>query len=84
MNIFAKATRCVPQKTIEALEAKLKLGDDGRLTGDAGEYVVSITAKEIIESELGYVKIPLGELRGKQSRRTQALTSTTKTRLIAC
>lgn len=53
-------------KTIKALEAKLKLGDDGRLTSDAGEYVVSITATEIIESELGYVKIPLGELRGKQ------------------
>lgn len=53
-------------KTIADLEQKLALSDDGKLTKDAGEYVVSVTATETIKSQFGYKKIPLGELRGKK------------------
>lgn len=38
----------------------------GKLTKDAGEYVVSELAREAIVSELNYLDIPLAELLGKK------------------
>lgn len=55
------------QKTIADIKAKFDKCDDGNLTKDAGEYVVSELARESLVSELGYMNIPLAELLGKKT-----------------
>ena len=55
------------QKTITDIKAKFDKCDSGKLTKDAGEYVVSELARETLVSELGYMDIPLAELLGKKT-----------------
>lgn len=52
--------------TINDISNKFAACDTGKLTKDAGEYVVSELAREVIVSELGYLDIPLAELLGKK------------------
>lgn len=54
------------QITISDITKKFNECDDGKLTKDAGEYVVSELAREAIISELGYLNIPLAEFLGKK------------------
>lgn len=54
------------EKTISDIKAKFDNCDDGKLTKDAGEYVVSELSREAIVSDLGYLDIPLAELIGKK------------------
>lgn len=54
------------EKTISDIKAKFDNCDDGKLTKDAGEYVVSELSREAIVSDLGYLDIPLAELMGKK------------------
>ena len=55
------------QKTIDDIKAKFDKCDDGNLTKEAGEYIVSELARESLVSELGYMNIPLAELLGKKT-----------------
>lgn len=55
------------QITITDIKDKFAKCIDGKLTKDAGEYVVSETAREAIVSQLGYLDIPLAELLGKKT-----------------
>lgn len=55
------------QITITDIKDKFAKCIDGKLTKDAGEYVVSETAREAIVSQLGYLSIPLSELLGKKT-----------------
>lgn len=48
------------------MRRKIENCDTGKLTKDAGEYVVSELAREAIVSELNYLDIPLAELLGKK------------------
>lgn len=62
--------RCYQQRaqiTITDITEKFAKCDDGKLTEDAGEYVVSELARETIVSELGYLNIPLAEFLGKKT-----------------
>ena len=52
--------------TIADMRRKIESCDTGKLTKDAGEYVVSELAREAIVSELNYLSIPLAELLGKK------------------
>lgn len=54
------------QITIADMRRKIENCDTGKLTKDAGEYVVSELAREAIVSELNYLDIPLAELLGKK------------------
>lgn len=54
------------QITINDIANKFAECDNGKLTKDAGEYVVSELAREVIVSELGYLDIPLAEFLGKK------------------
>ena len=54
------------EKTIADIKSKFDNCDEGKLTKDAGEYVVSELSREAIVSDLGYLDIPLGELIGKK------------------
>lgn len=54
------------QITIADIRRKIESCDTGKLTKDAGEYVVSELAREAIVSELNYLDIPLAELLGKK------------------
>lgn len=55
------------QITIDDIKKKFDECDEGKLTKDAGEYVVSELARETIVSQLGYLDIPLAELLGKKT-----------------
>lgn len=48
--------------TIAAIEKEFKKHKGGRISGDIGEYLVSVIANEVIESELKYVKMPIIEI----------------------
>lgn len=52
--------------TIDDIKLKFDNCDQGVLTKDAGEYVVSELSREAIVSNLGYLDIPLAELLGKK------------------
>lgn len=52
--------------TIIDIEDKFARCAGGKLTKEAGEYVVSEVAREAIVSQLGYLDIPLAELLGKK------------------
>ena len=54
------------QITINNIKEKFTACDEGPLTKDAGEYVVSELSREAIVSNLGYLDIPLAELLGKK------------------
>jgi len=54
------------QITINEIKSKFENQSDGKLTSDAGEYVVSELAREAIINELNYLDIPLAELLGKK------------------
>lgn len=54
------------QITIADIKKKFDECDEGKLTKDAGEYIVSELARETIVSHLGYLDIPLAELLGKK------------------
>lgn len=54
------------QITIDDIKSKFDNCDQGTLTKDAGEYVVSELSREAIVSNLGYLNIPLAELLGKK------------------
>ena len=54
------------QTTIDDIKSKFENCDQGALTKDAGEYVVSELSREAIVSNLGYLDIPLAELLGKK------------------
>ena len=54
------------QITIDDINSKFDNCDQGILTKDAGEYVVSELSREAIVSNLGYLNIPLAELLGKK------------------
>ena len=54
------------QITIDDIKSKFDNCDQGILTKDAGEYVVSELSREAIVSNLGYLNIPLAELLGKK------------------
>ena len=55
------------QITIADIKRKFAICDEGRLTKEAGEYVVSELAREAIVSQLNYLDIPLAELLGKKT-----------------
>lgn len=55
------------QITIDDIKKKFGNCDNGKLTKDAGEYVVSELAREVIVSKLEYLDIPLAELLGKKT-----------------
>lgn len=52
--------------TIQDIQTKFKACDNGKITSDAGEYVVSELARETLIKELDYLDIPLAELLGKK------------------
>lgn len=54
------------QITIDDIKTKFQKCDQGTLTKEAGEYVVSELSREAIVSNLGYLEIPLAELLGKK------------------
>lgn len=54
-------------KTIADIQKKFSACDTGKLTSDAGEYVVSVLAKDALSTKLNYTDIPLGELLGKKT-----------------
>ena len=54
------------QITIADIKNKFASCDEGKLTKDAGEYVVSELAREVLISQLGYLDIPLAELLGEK------------------
>jgi len=62
----AQSFRQRAQITITDIEDKFAKCAGGNLTKEAGEYVVSETAREAIVSRLGYLDIPLAELLGKK------------------
>lgn len=53
--------------TISDIKDKFSKCDNGTVTKDAGEYIVSELSRESIISELNYLNIPLGELLGKKT-----------------
>ncbi len=53
------------ERTINVLEEEFK--KDSALTKSTGEYLVSITSKEIIVDKMSYTDIPLGEIVGSKS-----------------
>lgn len=53
-------------RTLGKLSNSLKLGEDNKLTKEAGEYFVSELSREAIIEELNYSDIPLAELRKEQ------------------
>ena len=53
--------------TINDIKKKFAACDEGKLTKEAGEYVVSELAREALISQLGYLDIPLAELLGKKT-----------------
>lgn len=55
------------QITIADIKKKFDECDEGKLTKDAGEYLVSELARETIISQLKYLDIPLAELLGKKT-----------------
>lgn len=65
-DYLAKSYEQRAQITINDIASKFAACDNGKLTKDAGEYVVSELAREIIVSELGYLDIPLAEFLGKK------------------
>lgn len=52
--------------TIELIEKHFNDSKETKLKSEAGEYVVSVLARDILVSKLNYLKIPLGELLGKK------------------
>ena len=54
------------QITIDDIKSKFAASDHGKITHNAGEYVVSELSREAIVSELGYLDIPLAELLGRK------------------
>lgn len=52
--------------TVKDIQAKFSACDNGKLTSEAGEYVVSELAREAIVDKLDYLDIPLAELLGKK------------------
>lgn len=54
------------QITIADIKNKFVSCDEGKLTKDAGEYVVSELARKVLISQLGYLDIPLAELLGEK------------------
>ena len=56
------------EKTLSKLENALKLGEDDKITKDAGEYLVSELSREALINELNYLDIPLAELRKEQKK----------------
>lgn len=54
------------QITIDDIKSKFAASDQGKITHNAGEYVVSELSREAIVSELGYLDIPLAELLGRK------------------
>ncbi|MCI8467187.1 MAG: hypothetical protein HFI08_03230 [Bacilli bacterium] len=54
------------EKTLNSLEASLKIGEDNKITRESGEYLVSELSREVIINELNYSNIPLAELRKEQ------------------
>lgn len=63
-NKIAFASRA--KKTIDDIKNKFDQCIDDGVTKDAGEYVVSELAREVMISELDYLDIPLDELLGKK------------------
>lgn len=61
-----KAFASRAQKTIDDIKNKFDQCIDDGVTKDAGEYVVSELAREVMISELDYLDIPLDELLGKK------------------
>lgn len=55
------------EKTIADIKKKFEDCAEDRLTSDAGEYVVSVLAKDALTTELSYLDIPLGELLGRKT-----------------
>lgn len=55
------------EKTIADIQTKFENCAEDDLTSDAGEYVVSVLAKNALTSQLGYLDIPLGELLDKKT-----------------
>lgn len=66
-DYLAKSYEQRAQITIEDIKKKFANSDKGKLTKEAGEYVVSELARETIVSELGYLSIPLAEFLGKKT-----------------
>lgn len=61
--------RLCAQKTLEAIVAEFALeGNVSQITKDAGEYVVSVAATNVLESSLGYPALPLAELIDKKAK----------------
>ena len=52
--------------TIKDIQTKFSDCDNGKITSEAGEYVVSELAREAIIDQLDYLDIPLAELLGKK------------------
>lgn len=52
--------------TVKDIQAKFSACDNGKLTSEAGEYVVSELAREALIEKQNYLDIPLSELLGKK------------------
>lgn len=52
--------------TIKDIQTKFSACNNGKITKEAGEYVVSELAREVLINKLGYLDIPLAELLGKK------------------
>lgn len=61
-----KAFKSRAKKTINDIKDKFNYCVDDKISKEAGEYVVSELARQVIVSELDYLDIPLGELIGKK------------------
>lgn len=60
------AFRVRAEDTISDIKEKFEKGCNDEITSDAGEYVVSVLAKNALVNELKYLEIPLAELLGKK------------------
>lgn len=65
-DFMAQSFQQRAQKTIDHIKKNFDRCDQGILTKDAGEYVVSELSREAIVSNLGYLDIPLAEILGKK------------------
>lgn len=66
-DFIAQSFQHRAEKTIEDIKKKFDSCAEDKLTSDAGEYVVSVLAKNVLTEELSYLDIPLSELLGKKT-----------------
>lgn len=61
-DVIRESVKERANKTIEAINKKLKLCEDDNIVSEAGEYIVSILGKQALSKNLNYIELPLAEL----------------------